>query len=666
MWAWVGLLAAMTAQTGPETPTEPVGVVPVLPVFPAPGPAIPRVGETIVRLSTPVRGLGPRLAARIRTEGPLSPQRFIAHSLDEEAVRMSGGQVDARLGPLVAGTLAGQDLLRLAPTARYMDAPASLRPALDIARDAVEGQRPDQGDGFDQKYRGDGVLIAAYDTGIDLRHPDLRELDGPTRVYAIWDQEREGTPPPESSVGHVCRRESLLTDNCPHRDTAGHGTVVTSLAASGAPQYRGIAPNADLIIAASRRFDLFLPTLAWFRRLAADIGQPMVVNISLAGQEGPHDGTSLEAQAINELGHLVVVAAGNEGQTSVHAAANLLPQEPRQVSLRFPSLSEPRDRRAVVDVWADDGTPLVVRFRLISPEGNVVEETGTISVGDPGRTEMLGTATATLAVVQLDPEATVNPFNQRQHIRIELLLPAWTNQQNPIIEVQGQGRVDLWVDTPPQEEGLVRFDDAFVEGIQAQLVGDTELTISDISTAAAAVSVAAFVSRTSFTTDENVRRSVEGTLGVIAGFTSRGPSTPGPVGQKPDLAAPGSLVIGASSRDAPVSDFGRVSDLYRVAEGTSMATPIVTGAAAVLLGARPELGPRELKQFLLRGARAPPDSDPRWGAGRLDVTRSLELTLNVDSSGCQCLTSPGHPPGGAPMLLWCLIFVWMVGRRARL
>lgn len=671
MWAWVGILAVMTTHPGSEASAEPTiaAPVPVSPALPRGlglSPSTPVARAAVIRRSVSVRGLGARLAARIRAEGPVAPQHFIAHSLDENSVREAGGQVSTRLGPLVAGILTGEELLRLAPAARFIDAPAPLRPALDIARDAVEGQPPDQGDGFERKYRGEGVLIAVYDTGLDLRHPDLREIDGPTRAHAIWDQELVGSPPPGSTVGHVCTGASLVDNTCAHRDSDGHGTMVTSLAASGAPQYRGLAPNAGLIVAASRRFDLLLPTLTWFQRLAAELGQPMVINLSLSGQEGPHDGTSLEAQAIDAIDHLVVVAAGNEGQTSVHASTILRPQQPRQVSLRFPSLVAPRDRRAVVDIWADDdGLPLSVRFRIMATTGEVIGETSPISSGNTGRTETLDTPTATLARVELDPEAAANPFNQRQHVRVDLTLPTWDDQRRTaVIEVQGQGRVDLWVDTPPLEAGLVRFDDILDKSIEGQFLGDTELTISDISTASEAIAVAAFVSRTSFSNDQGVRRTVEGTLGTIAAFTSHGPPAEAGANRKPELAAPGSLLIGALSRDfTTIPDFERVSDLYRAKQGTSMASAIVAGAGAVLLGARPELTPSELKELLLRGAAPAPDDDPRWGAGRLDVTRSLELALDVDRGGCR--TPAGVQPH-APVALWCLVLLWILYRHARL
>ena len=44
---------------------------------------------------------------------------------------------------------------------------------------------------------GKGVLIGFLDSGIDYRNPIFRNLDGTTRIAAIWDQTiQDGTPPP--------------------------------------------------------------------------------------------------------------------------------------------------------------------------------------------------------------------------------------------------------------------------------------------------------------------------------------------------------------------------------------------------------------------------------------------------------------------------------------
>jgi len=69
----------------------------------------------------------------------------------------------------------------------------------------------------------------------------------------------------------------------------------------------------------------------------------------------------------------------------------------------------------------------------------------------------------------------------------------------------------------------------------------------------------------------------------MAGFSSRGPTQEGRF--KPDVVAPGTSILSTHSRNAPAADhaFGTSSDPdYFFDSGTSMATPLVAGCAAVL------------------------------------------------------------------------------------
>ena len=112
--------------------------------------------------------------------------------------------------------------------------------------------------------------------------------------------------------------------------------------------------------------------------------------------------------------------------------------------------------------------------------------------------------------------------------------------------------------------------------------------------------------------------------------SSQGPAPIGPgVAAKPDLAAPGSYILSASTTTAGQPDG------YAPATGTSMASPHVAGAAAVLRQAWPAWTPAQVKAALLTTAEpvAAADGNPApttvQGAGRLDLARALEPGLIV-------------------------------------
>jgi hypothetical protein len=94
---------------------------------------------------------------------------------------------------------------------------------------------------------------------------------------------------------------------------------------------------------------------------------------------------------------------------------------------------------------------------------------------------------------------------------------------------------------------------------------------------------------------------------TIASYSARGPTNDGR--NKPDLTAA-----------ACITSFTYGGDGGSCFDGTSAATPVVAGAAVVVLDAHPATTPAELKRWMLRKAvidRGPIDVDNDYGAGEL-------------------------------------------------
>lgn len=120
--------------------------------------------------------------------------------------------------------------------------------------------------------------------------------------------------------------------------------------------------------------------------------------------------------------------------------------------------------------------------------------------------------------------------------------------------------------------------------------------------------------------------------GEVAGFSSTGPTADGRV--KPDIMAQG---VSVASADATGTSYilinGKQIFGYFYAQGTSLSTPLVAGAAALLLSSHPELTPMQVREAILQTARQFQDPfDPSktatypnnyYGRGILDVYKAL-------------------------------------------
>ncbi|WP_422733640.1 S8 family serine peptidase [Micromonospora sp. WMMD558] len=107
----------------------------------------------------------------------------------------------------------------------------------------------------------------------------------------------------------------------------------------------------------------------------------------------------------------------------------------------------------------------------------------------------------------------------------------------------------------------------------------------------------------------------------LADFSSRGPRL-GDNGLKPEITAPGVGIVAARATGTAMGT--PVDDAYTRASGTSMATPHIAGAAAILAQEHPDWTAGKLKDALVSTTKANPELTVfEQGGGRVDVARAL-------------------------------------------
>ncbi len=546
----------------------------------------------------------------------------------------------------------------------------------EIHADALHDETPSR--------KGSGVVVGVIDTGIDWHHPDFIQADGKTsRILALWDQtnkpgtgdhagpNNEGVEYLQNDISMAIQGQRTLNTKDEDKED-GHGTHVAGIAAgSGAAAscchtantYVGVAPLADLIIV---KRNYHAPVLGENVHLVDAVnyifshpqaaGKAVVINISLGGNVGPHDGTSLLEQAINtavaaQAGRVVVVAAGNSADLDPKALETLCHVTTTVAAGTTPTeidfqVREGYEHSSYLDLWYDRGGAL--NLEVVADGG------ATSGVVNDGASKSFPANPGAAAdhAYTVDIVGTTNgPFNRNNNFRISINKPKKGNLpkgDNWKLKLTNPGAnpvsLHCWIDRG--DHGPVFLEPVNPPDAKVRASIDSTLTIP--GTATGAITVANHATKTSccdcWPAD-----------GIIT-WSSRGPvardATNNP---KPDIAAPG-LEITAAEAD-PANGPGHCCScfpdacccLYHDLSGTSMAAPHVTGTVALMFEADPTLTRDDVLKALQASATAPPTGGTKetWGAGKLNALAAVNKVLpGGGGGGSTHIVAAGAEDGG--------------------
>lgn len=545
----------------------------------------------------------------------------------------------------------------------------------------------------DTGLTGEGAIVGVIDASFDVRHPDLRNADGTTRIAWFIDfsrtptgkhpeeclcSKRPGCPAdgPDGkfpcAIFSAAEIDALIASGDDHSipdDPEGHGTHVASLAAGngGAEgKYVGMAPGASLICAAvadsSGNIDSAVIPVATTLvfDLAEEAGKlvgldrvPAVVNLSLGSDFGNHDGKSSVERSLASFvgpdhpGRAIVAAAGNSatqfiGKTAyptplgIHTEINV----PDGSSERVPIVTAVDPSKAATI----DGQVFVwIAFR---PDDDVSVGVdggnGAVLVPLPrGQSNKNQTNDLTVTVVN-GALAYYELAPEDQNAAAVIIDGKWPSNETFAVRLEGRGTASLWVQTggPLGDQGAL-FPAATKES-----------TIAIPASSPGVIAVGATINRTEWVDRAGKTVTIPEFGSVtnpepdsIAYFSAAGPTSD--LRMKPDIVAPGAFVVGAMSAQADParngqSDFASVApcetgdencavvdDTHAVLVGTSMASPIAAGAVALLFAEKPDRTEDDILALLQAGARFPE------GLVRLDSqlgagALDLERVLDVE------------------------------------
>jgi subtilisin family serine protease len=605
--------------------------------------------EVFVRLKdAPLAGV---LGANAkRTGARLTPaqQRAYLQTLTQKQnlvaaqIQGLGGQILARVSKAHNALAVRVDAARLYQVAALADV-AAVRAVVDyqLALSAgvpYVGAAAVQNAGLD----GTGITIAVLDSGIDYTH---RNLGGPGTVSAYLaahggnlaapqNKTRDGLFPTAKViegfdfVGEEWPNGPLAFDPDPI-DFEGHGTHVADIAAgrSADGTHKGIAPEAKLLavkvcsaisnacsgIGVLLGMDFALdPNGDGLLDDAAD-----VINLSLGSIYGQREDDLSQASRIAAIfGVMVIAAAGNEGdrpyvvgQPSTAPAVISVAQTQPPGALGFPLVINAPP--AIAGTYPNAAT------LAFAPVGSGFSNAQTVFIGR-------GCPAGSIDGTNPDDPFLVNPAG-----KVALIDRGGCNVSLKIDRAAGAGAIGALI-------GLVAPGDA----VSFSFGGGTNFVPSLVIQQSLSNSIKAQLGMGQIVLSTLTPANAIPLTGSMVSSSARGPGY-SYHSIKPDIGAPGALLSAEVGTGTGQTVFS----------GTSGATPVISGSAALLLQAFPLSSPFDIKARLLNSAATNILTSPQTAPGQLaPITRIGAGEVRVDrASQARTLLSDASDPSAVSL-----------------
>jgi subtilisin family serine protease len=455
-------------------------------------------------------------------------------------------------------------------------------------------------------FTGQGVKVAVMDTGIDIDHPDLGGGGVPggttfpsARVAYGYDFVGDAYNADDTSPSY---NPVPMPDPNPD-DCGGHGTHVAGIVGANGT-VKGVAP--EVTFGAYRVFGCQGSTesdimIAAMERALADGMQALNMSIGSAYQ-WPQYPTAMAATRLVNKGMVVVASIGNNGANGLYAAG-------------APGLGE-----KVIGVASYDNTSVTLTKFTITPDGYAIGFAPAAGAPLPptsGTYPMARTGTATTANDACNPVA---PAPGSLTGKVALIRRGGCTFYEKAWNAQAAGAIAvvLYNNTAGRFSPTVAGTPLITIPVVA--ISDTEGGLIDGRLAAGPVDM---------TWTDETGSFPSPTGGLISSFSSYGLSPD--LALKPDIGAPGGNIY---------STYPIELGSYATLSGTSMASPHVAGAVALLLQAKPKT-PAQAVRGILQNSADPVvwwgnpglgylDMVHRQGAGMLDIDDAILSTTKVE------------------------------------
>jgi subtilisin family serine protease len=479
--------------------------------------------------------------------------------------------------------------------------------------------------------QGEGVVVGELDTGINWQSPSFAAtgpVDGYVHVNPLGSGNYLGTcgsAAPNPDLGHcndkLIGMYNFIAPGGSATDGGGHGSHTASTAAGNHRQavfgdgtfaIAGVAPHANIVAYATCNPDGSCSgsaAAAATDQAVAD-GVVDVLNYSVSGGLDPwNDTTSLAFLNATAAGLFVATAGGNDGP----AAGSINHVEPWTMTAAASTF----DQTVGFDFsLGGSGAPANAQHLAARPGSPPIQSSDLVDaplIPSPDFNDNFGDGCSAY------PAGTFarSGIGAIAVLRLSVSQSSCSSSQRYANATAAGAAGVLFVDS------TLYLNLAASGNSWSMLLPDWQNVAAAIATdpATATASILQPANPYAFTGD------------IIAAFSSRGPS-PNLGGQyllKPDIAATGVDVLAAFSGDA---------DAMALDDGTSMASPHIAGAAALMRALHADWTPMEIKSALSMAAKnsgittQEGNAATPWdrGAGRVDLAAAAASGLVMDET----------------------------------
>lgn len=562
----------------------------------------------------------------------------------------------------------------------------------NYAREATGINKIHQGIDLPQAYTGKDVICGIFDIGIDPNHINFKDAEGNLRVKyvsnIVLDQSTYQVSEKYYNTPETIAK--FTTDDY----TSYHGTHTMGTMAGGymgtatiatpvnestsdvtdspCPFY-GVAYDSD-IVAICGTINDYVVALAVEELLGyADYaGKPMVINLSVGTQLGPHDGSSMLCQffdaCVEQYNAKICIAASNSGDTKIatdkHFTANdtVLRSFIEGMEYEVAKDSIIYVRNGILYAYSDNTEPFEIEAVLYNKSrGTIAKHFPFTITTDNEETPKYWVSSSYYQSYDTDI-IDEDLFGKYMSGYVGLIW-GYTENADRMYAV-----IDFLCIDNPIKNGNHNYTVGFVikgkEGHSVYVYGDGEMShfsdngiegwddgkydgsISDWCTAKNVLSVGSYNTSERWGGIDGLTYHADGyefPTGEVSAFSSYGTLIDGRT--LPDVLAPGAAIVSSMNRYYSPEEGGQAiqsakvesGDAWAWQAGTSMATPHVAGAIALWLEANPNLTMAEIKDIIKETAvndeytaSAPA---AQVGAGKFDAYAGLKEVIRRLADG---------------------------------